>query len=93
MQIEYDPAKRDATLLNRGLDMAEASTIFETEILTVEDGRMDYGEPRFVTIGYLKARMMFVAWTPRGSVSRIIGMRKANDREIARFSIDQGFGD
>lgn len=93
MQIEYDPAKRDATMLKRGLDMAEAGTVFETEILTVEDGRMDYGELRFVTVGYLNARMMFVAWTPRGSIRRIISMRKANDREIAKFSIDQGFGD
>lgn len=93
MQIEYDPAKRDATLLKRGLDMAEVGAIFETELLTVEDGRMDYGEPRFVTVGYLNARMMFVAWTPRGSMRRIISMRKANDREIAKFSIDQGFGD
>lgn len=73
--------------------MAEASAIFETEILTVEDDRMDYGEARFVTVGYLNARMMFVAWTPRGNVRRIIRMRKANDREIAKFSIDHGFGD
>ncbi|GLS87768.1 hypothetical protein GCM10010873_27420 [Cypionkella aquatica] len=93
MQIEYDPAKRDATLLKRGLDMAAASAIFETEILTVKDDRMDYGEVRFVTVGYMNGRMMFVAWTPRGGVRRIISMRKANDREIAKFSIEQGFGD
>ncbi|WP_426031823.1 hypothetical protein [Cypionkella sp. TWP1-2-1b2] len=47
MQIEYDPIKRAANLLKRGLDMVEVSAIFETEIVTVEDGRMDYGEPQF----------------------------------------------
>ena len=86
MQIEYDPAKRDATLLKRGLDMADAVEIFETEILTVEDDRIDYGEPRFLTVGYLRGRMMFVAWTPRGNARRVISMRKANDREIAKLS-------
>ena len=86
MQIEYDPAKRDATLLKRGLDMVDAVEIFETEILTVEDDRIDYGEPRFLTVGYLRGRMMFVAWTPRGNARRVISMRKANDREIAKLS-------
>lgn len=86
MQIEYDPAKRDATLLKRGLDMVDAVEIFETEILTVEDDRIDYGESRFLTVGYLRGRMMFVAWTPRGNARRVISMRKANDREIAKLS-------
>ena len=86
MQIEYDPAKRDATLLKRGLDMADAVEIFETEILTVVDDRIDYGEPRFLTVGYLRGRMMFVAWMPRGNARRVISMRKANDREIAKLS-------
>ncbi|MDZ4393740.1 BrnT family toxin [Cypionkella sp.] len=86
MQIEYDPAKRDATLLQRGLDMADAVEIFESEILTVEDDRIDYGEPRFLTVGYLRGRMMFVAWTPRGSTRRVISMRKANEREIAKLN-------
>lgn len=86
MQIEYDPAKRDATLLKRGLDMADAVEIFGPEILTVEDDRIDYGEPRFLSVGYLRGRMMFVAWTPRGNARRVISMRKANDREIAKLS-------
>lgn len=85
MQIEYDPAKRDATLVKRGLDMADAVEIFATEILTVEDDRIHYGEPRFLTAGYLRGRMMFVAWTPRGNARRVISMRKANDREIAKL--------
>ena len=66
--------------------MADAVEIFETEILTVEDDRIDYGEPRFLTVGYLRGRMMFVAWTPRGKARRVISMRKANDREIAKLS-------
>jgi len=81
MEIEFDPAKRQATLDNRGLDMVRAAEIFSGKTLTVEDDRQNYGEPRFITIGFLDARMVVVVWTPRGTVRRIISLRKANDRE------------
>ena len=34
----------------------------------------------------LRGRRVIVVWTPRGEVRRIISMRKANEREIARFA-------
>ena len=86
MKIEYDPAKRAETLRKRGLDLADAGQVFDDEILTVEDDREDYGELRLVTIGRIEGRMYFVVWTQRGDRRRIISMRKANDREIARYS-------
>lgn len=58
---------------------------FSGPALTVEDDRFDYGEPRFITIGLLRTRMVVVACTPRGETYRIISMRKANDREITRY--------
>ena len=54
--------------------------------VTAEDARFDYGEPRLTTVGVLRGRMVIVVWTPRGEVRRIISMRKANEREIARFA-------
>jgi len=51
VEIVFDPAKRQATLENRGLDMARAAEIFAGATLTIADDRQDYGEPRFVTIG------------------------------------------
>ncbi len=85
MNIEFDPAKRTATLAERQLDMAEAGEVFEGDTLTFPDIRFDYGEERFVTIGFLRGRMVVLAWTPRGEARRIISMRKANDREIAKY--------
>lgn len=81
MDIEFDTAKRDATLEARGLDMADAGEVFAGTTLTVEDDRADYGEPRFITIGHLSSRMVVVVWTPRATARRIISIRKANDRE------------
>ena len=81
MDIEYAPTKRDATLAERGLDMARAAEIFDGPTLTVEDDREDYGEIRLITVGFLDGRMVVTVWTQRGAARRIISLRKANERE------------
>lgn len=85
MKIEYDPAKRDATYGARGLDMARAGKVFAGAHITFPDIRFDYGEDRFLTFGLLDGRMIVLAWTPRREATRIISMRKANDREEKRY--------
>lgn len=48
------------------------------------------GTPAFLarlnTLGLPEGRMVVMAWTPRGAVRRIISMRKANEREQARYA-------
>ncbi|RDE08008.1 BrnT family toxin [Pelagibacterium lacus] len=85
MRVTYDPIKREQTLSNRGLDMAQAAEVFIGTTLTVEDDRLDYGEPRFITIGLLDGRMVVIVWTPRDDSYRISSMRKANVREQALY--------
>ena len=85
MQIEFDFDERDKTLTQRGLDFAHAGEVFAGVNVTAEDARFDYGEPRLTTVGMLEGRMVVLVWTPRGEVRRIISMRKANEREIAKF--------
>lgn len=86
MQIEYDNAKREITLAERGLDFARAVEVFADVHVTLPDERLADGEPRFNTVGWLDGRMVVLTWTPRGEVCRIISMRKANEREQARFN-------
>jgi len=81
MQIIFDIAKRDITLLKRGLDFGDAGLVFAGRHLTSEDCRQDYAETRYITIGVLSERMVVLVWTPRGAARRIISMRKANERE------------
>lgn len=81
MKVEFDLDKRRRTLAERGLDMARAADIFAGATLTVEDDRRDYGEPRFITIGFLDGRMVAMVWTPRQESLRIISLRKCNERE------------
>jgi hypothetical protein len=65
--------------------MAEAGAIFQGASITTEDDRRDYAERRFVTVGRLRGRIVFVAWTQRGDARRIISLRKANGREQALY--------
>ncbi len=46
MEITFDPAKRDKTLAERGLDFARCDEVFAGRHFTGEDLRTDYGEPR-----------------------------------------------
>ena len=85
MKITFDPVKRDRTLRDRGLDFAEAEDVFAGPVLEDEDRRIDYGETRIVTVGHLGGRMVIVVWTPRGEARHVISMRKANEREKARY--------
>jgi uncharacterized DUF497 family protein len=85
MAISYDPAKREWTLRERGLDFEEVAEVFDGWTLDIPDLRRAYGERRINTVGYLRGRMVIVCWTPRGNDRRIISMRKANEREEARY--------
>jgi uncharacterized DUF497 family protein len=86
MVVEFDAAKRDATFEVKGLDMARAGEAFAGATLTVEDDRQDYGEDRFITIGFLDERMVIPVWTSRNGARRVISMRKANEREQALYT-------
>ncbi len=86
MQITYDPAKREKTLQERGLDFARANEIFAHQHFTKADLRHSYPEERWVTIGLLDQRMTVLVWTPRMfGERRIISMRKANEREQEKY--------
>jgi uncharacterized DUF497 family protein len=86
MKIEFDAAKRDETLAQRGLDFNDAPEVFAGLHFTGEDTRSDYSEDRFITVGMLRTRLVVMVWTPRGKARRIISMRKANDREKAKIA-------
>lgn len=86
MLIEFDETKRAKTLQERGLDFADAGQVLDGAQLTQVDERHDYDELRNITFGALAGRMVVVVWTPRGAARRIISMRYANDREIARYT-------
>jgi uncharacterized protein len=86
VQITYDSAKRDWTLLNRGLDFEDAKLVFAGLTAEIEDTRKDYGEIRVICFGRLQGRLVVIGYTQRGAERHVFSMRKANDREQARFA-------
>lgn len=90
MAISYDPAKRDETLNERGLDFADAEKVFAGLTLTLPDLRRDYGEERFQTYGLLDERLVMVVWTQRGEDRHVMSMRKCNEREQIKFAEQLG---
>ena len=84
--LSYDPEKRERTLVERGLDFARVDELFASHHFTAEDLRKEYEERRFISVGKMDRRMVVVVWTPKSEIERrIISMRKANEREQARY--------
>ena len=86
MKMEFGAVKRATTLELRGLDMVRAGEVFDGPTLTVEDDWRNYGETRFITVGFLDGAMVVLVWTPRNDGYRIISMRKANERERKHYT-------
>lgn len=84
-EISFDSDKRATTLAERGLDFADAARVFDGPVFEFEDDRFGYPERRFSTIGLLDERMVVVIWVEANKGRRVISMRKANEREQARF--------
>jgi len=52
MTYEWDEAKNRANSAKHGLRFEDAEIVFEGPCVTFEDDRLDYGETRFITLGY-----------------------------------------
>jgi uncharacterized protein len=86
MRIEYDHQKRQATIEERGLDFDDAPMVFAaSRRITWTDNRQEYGESRLITMGELAGHLVIVVHTDRAGATRIISMRKANEREKRWF--------
>ena len=81
--LEWDEAKRQLTLIRRGLDFADAKRVFAGRTMTLPDERRPYGEKRFITAGWLDDRFVVLVWTRRGGKRRIISMRYGRAEEEA----------
>jgi hypothetical protein len=82
LNFEWDPDKARANLDKHGVPFDEALAVFlDANRLESYDGREDYGEDRFITIGLVEDFELAVAYTLRGDTIRIISARKATRHE------------
>lgn len=86
MKCEWDEAKNEANIRTHGLDFADATALFDAPMLTVLDTRKDYGEARYIGIGFLKNFVAVIVYTKlNDDVIRISSLRKALKHERERF--------
>jgi hypothetical protein len=81
MQYEWDEAKRQSNIQKHGIDFLGIEKAFAGQTITILDDRIDYGEPRFVTVGLLQGHVVVIAHTETDEVIRIISVRKATKHE------------
>lgn len=62
------------------MDLNACSAVFNAPMLTVEDSRLQYGEQRLQTLGWLSDHVVFMVWVDR-AVPHIISCRKATKHE------------
>lgn len=82
VRFEWDETKRKANLTKHGVDFQDVPEMFTKLMLVGIDDRRDYGETRKIGFGFIRGRLMTIAFTDREPNSiRIISARKANKRE------------
>ncbi|RBP07075.1 hypothetical protein DFR50_1295 [Roseiarcus fermentans] len=90
MTVTCDPAKRERTLQERGLDFLDAEMVFSGRTLTLIDDRKAYGEVRYQTYGFVGDRVVMVVWTDRAPARHVISMRYCHEREAAKVRARMG---
>jgi uncharacterized DUF497 family protein len=85
VQFEWDEAKRASNLAKHGVDFARVADFdWETAVIR-PDLRRRYGELRLKAAGRIDDRVHILIFTRRGQRTRVISLRKANDKEIAAY--------
>ncbi|MBL8351499.1 MAG: BrnT family toxin [Burkholderiaceae bacterium] len=84
--MSFDAVKDAANLAKHGVSLADAIAIEWDTVWARPDLRRNYGEARTVGVGYIGLRLYCVVFTDRGDERRIISLRKANAREVARYA-------
>jgi uncharacterized protein len=85
VRFEWDEDKRAANLQKHGVDFTVVAAFEWDTAVVLSDDRQDYGEPRYMAFGRIADRMHCVWFTKRGRTYRIIGIRKANRREVRLY--------
>ncbi len=86
MRVSFVPVKRERALSARGLDLADAAGVLAGRTFEVEDTRRDNRERHIICYGLLVGRMEMVAYCQHEHMRHVFSMRKANDRERARYA-------
>lgn len=87
MRYVWDESKRQSNIRKHGFDFRDAHEIFDGPMLVRLDTRFEYGEDRWIGLGFLREIVVVVVYTEasKGDMRRVISLRKALNYERKRF--------
>ena len=87
LQFEWDADKEAQNLRKHGVRFRVAARVMlDPYRIEIYDGREDYGEDRWATIGYVDPVLLYVVYTVRDEETiRLISARKANEQERKQY--------
>lgn len=87
MKLEWDADKGAQDLKKHGVSFEDAELVFyDSGRIDAYDGREDYEEDRWATIGFAYSVVLYVVYTVRHEDTiRLISARKANADETKQY--------
>lgn len=87
MELEWDAGKAAQNLQKHRVSFEDAALVFyDAGRIEAYDGREDYGEDRWATIGLAYSAVLYVVYTVRHEDAiRLISARKANADERQQY--------
>jgi uncharacterized DUF497 family protein len=82
IELEWDEAKRQQTLKERGLDFKLARYILtDPNLVSRIDDRRNYKETRYIAYGMVQGDILCLCYTMRAKVYRVISLRYTHKKE------------
>lgn len=86
MQFEWDDTKNQENQQKHGIAFEDIESVFSGPMLVSIDDRFEYGEVRWIGVGFLADIVVVIVWAEKAvDVIRIISARKANRQERERY--------
>ena len=86
MNIDFAPSKDAINQTAHGISLEVASQLEWETLQSKPDTRRDYGELRMIGYAVMDERLYCVVYVDRGDIRRVISLRKANEREVAKYA-------
>jgi uncharacterized protein len=85
MRIAFDAAKDKLNRVTHGVSLAFAQELDWDAALIWIDDRFEYDELRMIALAPQSSTLYYVAFVERGSVRRIISLRRATRLEVKHY--------
>ncbi len=87
MEFEWDNKKNESNKEKHKISFERAVKVFDDQNKVIyESDSKDYGEKRYLAIGFIFEVLFTVVYTIRDTIHRIISSRRANEKETKIYN-------